>query len=73
MNEIIKCHPSRLSIFGLKGDFLDPRAHDWRIAMPETTSNQLPIYLRIRHVRRIPNVYGRDNQKVTKEAQKDLG
>ena len=37
-----------------KGLFGPPCAQDWRMAMAETTSNQLPICLRIRHVRRIP-------------------
>ena len=52
------------------------RPHDWRISMPETTSNQLPICLRIRHVGRIYKgsifmaVYPK---KVTKKAKKDLG
>ena len=36
-----------------KGLFGPPCAHDWRMAMPETTSNQLPICLRITHVGRI--------------------
>ena len=31
-----------------KGTFWTPRAHDWRMAMAETTSDQLPICLRIK-------------------------
>ena len=46
--------------------FGSPLAHDW-MAMPETTSNQLPICLGIR------NIYGRDNQKCDEKGSKRFG
>ena len=39
-----------------KGHFGPPCAHDWRMAMAKTASNQLGICLRIMHVQRIPKV-----------------
>ena len=39
-----------------KGHFGPPCAHDWRMAMAKTASNQLGICLRIKYVRRIPEV-----------------
>ena len=39
-----------------KGLFGPPCAHDWRMAMANTASNQLCICLRIMHVRRMPKV-----------------
>ena len=39
-----------------KGHFGPLCAHDWRMAMAKTASNQLGICLRIMHVRRIPKV-----------------
>ena len=59
-----------------KGLFGPPRAHDWRMVMAETTSNQLPICLRIRHVQGIPKgsiSMAVTTKKVTKKAKKDLG
>ena len=59
-----------------KGLFGPPFAQDWRMAMAETTSNQLPICLRIRHVQRIPKgsiFMVVITKNVMKKAQKDLG
>ena len=39
-----------------KGHFGPPCAHDWRMAMAKTASNQLGICLRIMHVQRMPKV-----------------
>ena len=56
-----------------KGLFGPPCAHDWRMAMAKTASNQLGICLRIMHVRPVPKVsifMAVTTKKVTKKAQK---
>ena len=50
-----------------KGLFGPPCAQDWRMAMAETTSNQLPICLGIRHI------YGHHNQKCDEQGWKRFG
>ena len=50
-----------------KGLFGPPCAQDWRMAMAETTSNQLSICLGIR------NIYGRDNLKCDEIGSKRFG
>ena len=55
------------SLWSQKGLFGPPCAQDWRMAMAETTSNQLPICLGIRHI------YGRDNQKCDEKGSKRFG
>ena len=56
-----------------KGHFGPPCAHDWRMAMAKTASNQLCIWLRIMHVRRMPKVsifMAVTTKIVTEKAQK---
>ena len=55
------------SLWSQKGLFGPPCAQDWRMTMAETTSNQLPICLGIRHI------YGRDNQKCDEKGSKRFG
>ena len=56
-----------------KGHFGPLCAHDWRMAMAKTASNQLGICLRIMHVRPVPKVrlfMAVTTKKVTEKAQK---
>ena len=56
-----------------KGHFGPLCAHDWRMAMAETASNQLGICLRIMHVQPVPKVsifMAVTTKKVTEKAQK---